>query len=605
MVLLIGSATIIGRHLLGYEWGASVDEEHLVKQTITAPNKEEMTGLGLEGKTLIARDSMSWTVVNDANRKAGIVLSSAHQADQFEGYNGSTPVFVYLDKDNTIQSVVGGANDETPGFYRRAAEGILDKWNGLSVNDAISQEVDVVSGATYTSQSLINNLRTILTVYAETEHSSFYEPEIGWACTIALIVFFACILLLANLYKESSMVTNLQKKTNPTIQRLFSLLLVFLLLASTTISTGRLLGCEWASSVSSESEKPVEQSITAPNQEEMAALGLEGKTLIARDSISWSVVDEAKKKAGIVLSSGLQTGKFMGYNGSTPVFVYLDEDNTIQSVVGGANDETPGFYRRASEGILDKWNGLSVTDAISQEVDVVSGATYTSQSLIDNFRTTLSIYAETNLSRSYEPVIGWTRTIALFIVFALGLTVAFRYKKIRWLRTLILVLNTAITGFWCGQFLSFSILHSMVQNGTDIILYLPTAVMLLLAIIMPYFKKKNYYCLWMCPYGSLQELAWKLPLPKVKIGAKAFKVMHKIRLVILSLLIILLWVGIGMSVLDYEPFSAFIVVTAAPAVMILAGAFIILGIFVPHPWCQCFCPVGAVLNLAEKTHKRK
>ena len=605
MVLLIGSATIIGRHLLGYEWGASVDEEHLVKQTITAPNKEEMTGLGLEGKTLIARDSMSWTVVNDANRKAGIVLSSAHQADQFEGYNGSTPVFVYLDKDNTIQSVVGGANDETPGFYRRAAEGILDKWNGLSVNDAISQEVDVVSGATYTSQSLINNLRTILTVYAETEHSSFYEPEIGWACTIALIVFFACILLLANLYKESSMVTNLQKKTNPTIQRLFSLLLVFLLLASTTISTGRLLGCEWASSVSSESEKPVEQSITAPNQEEMAALGLEGKTLIARDSISWSVVDEAKEKAGIVLSSGLQTGKFMGYNGSTPVFVYLDEDNTIQSVVGGANDETPGFYRRASEGILDKWNGLSVTDAISQEVDVVSGATYTSQSLIDNFRTTLSIYAETNLSRSYEPVIGWTRTIALFIVFALGLTVAFRYKKIRWLRTLILVLNTAITGFWCGQFLSFSILHSMVQNGTDIILYLPTAVMLLLAIIMPYFKKKNYYCLWMCPYGSLQELAWKLPLPKVKIGAKAFKVMHKIRLVILSLLIILLWVGIGMSVLDYEPFSAFIVVTAAPAVMILAGAFIILGIFVPHPWCQCFCPVGAVLNLAEKTHKRK
>ena len=74
---------------------------------------------------------------------------------------------------------------------------------------------------------------------------------------------------------------------------------------------------------------------------------------------------------------------------------------------------------------------------------------------------------------------------------------------------------------------------------------------------------------------------------------------------VLALLIILLWAGVGMSVLEYEPFSAFIVVTAAPAVMILAGAFVVLGIIIPHPWCQCFCPVGAVLNLAEKTRKAK
>ena len=171
------------------------------------------------------------------------------------------------------------------------------------------------------------------------------------------------------------------------------------------------------------------------------------------------------------------------------------------------------------------------------------------------------------------------------------------------MRTLVLVLNTAVTGFWCGQFLSFSILRGMVQNGTDFILYLPTVVMLLLAIIMPYFKKKNYYCLWMCPYGSLQELAWKLPVPKIKMGPNAIKRMHKIRHIIPALLIILLWAGVGMTVLEYEPFSAFIVVTAAPAVMILAGAFVVLGAFIPHPWCQCFCPVGAVLNLAEKTKK--
>ncbi len=402
----------------------------------------------------------------------------------------------------------------------------------------------------------------------------------------------------------------MQNKQNPILSRLFSLLLVFLLLASTTISTGKLLGYEWTGNASeneSENEKlenSVTQGISAPTAEEMTSLGLDGKTIVPLDSMSWRVLDESKEETGYLVSSALQASKFMGYNGATPIFIYLDDDHKVQAVVASdKNDETPGFYRRAIEGVLDKWNGLGVEDAIKLEVDVVSGATYSSQSLIDNFRTSLSIYEETTLSRTYAPIVGWTRTLILFAVFAIGLLVAFRYKKIRWMRTLVLVLNTAITGFWCGQFLSFSILRGMIQNGTDFILYLPTVVMLILAIIMPYFKKKNYYCLWMCPYGSLQELAWKLPVPKIKIGAKAFKIMRNVRLAVLSLLIILLWVGVGVTVLEYEPFSAFIVVTAAPAVMILAGAFVILGMFIPHPWCQCFCPVGAVLNLAEKTKK--
>ena len=397
----------------------------------------------------------------------------------------------------------------------------------------------------------------------------------------------------------------MQKKQSPILSRLFSLLLVFLLLASTTISTGELLGYNWQENASeSETESSVSQGISAPTAEEMTRLGLDGKTIVSLDSMSWEVIGDAKHKEGYLISSALQTEQFLGYNGSTPIFIYLDSNHKVQAVVASdKNEETPGFYKRATQGILDKWNGLNVKDALALEVDVVSGATYSSQSLIDNFRTSLSIYEKTTLSRSSGPVVGWARTIALFVVFAIGLIVAFRYKKTRWARTLVLVLNTAITGFWCGQFLSFSILRGMVQNGTDLLLYLPTVVMLALAIIMPYFKKKNYYCLWMCPYGSLQELAWKLPVPKIKMGAKAMKIMHRIRHILLALLIVLLWAGAGMTVLEYEPFSAFIVVTAAPAVMILAGAFVLLGIFIPHPWCQCCCPVGAILNLAEKTRK--
>ena len=406
----------------------------------------------------------------------------------------------------------------------------------------------------------------------------------------------------------------MEKRQNTVLKRLFSLLLVFLLIASTTITTGQLLGYDWQGSATetetetnstSENKKSIEQHITPPTAEEITSLGLDGKTIVPLDSMSWKVLNSANKAEGFLVSSALQTDQFFGYNGSTPIFIYLDSNHIVKAVVASSQHyETPSFYREATEGILDKWNSMKVKDAIAQEVDVVSGATYSSQSLINNFRTSMAIYEKATLSHSYGPIVGWTRTIALFIVFAFGLIVAFKYKKIRWMRTLVLILNTAITGFWCGQFLSFSILRGIVQNGTDILLYLPTVVMLLLALILPYFKKKNYYCLWMCPYGSLQELAWKLPLPKIKLGAKAYKMMHKIRLCILGILIVLLWTGVGMTILEYEPFSAFMVTTAAPAVMILAGAFVVLGSFIPHPWCQCCCPVGAVLNLAEKTKKR-
>jgi electron transport complex protein RnfG len=36
---------------------------------------------------------------------------------------------------------------------------LLDKWKGLSVKEAAKQEVDVVTGATYSSEALIENVR--------------------------------------------------------------------------------------------------------------------------------------------------------------------------------------------------------------------------------------------------------------------------------------------------------------------------------------------------------------------------------------------------------------------------------------------------------------
>ena len=75
--------------------------------------------------------------------------------------------------------------------------------------------------------------------------------------------------------------------------------------------------------------------------------------------------------------------------------------------------------------------------------------------------------------------------------------------------------------------------------------------------------------------------------------------MRRIRLAVLGLLLLLLWCGLASFLLDYEPFTAFLVQSASPVVLALAGCFVVASCFVPHLWCHCFCPVGELLDLSE------
>lgn len=177
----------------------------------------------------------------------------------------------------------------------------------------------------------------------------------------------------------------------------------------------------------------------------------------------------------------------------------------------------------------------------------------------------------------------------------------FRGHKI--LRMAQLVLNVVVLGFWCGQFLSLSLLRGWVANGLDPIVYIPTLLMLATAVIMPFFRRKHHYCSWICPLGSLQELASHLPFPKVHCSPKVYKAMSRIRLVCFALLMFVLWTAFGgAEILDYEPFTAFFITTATPAVMGLCAAIVVASCFVPNVWCKCLCPMGQTLELAEKNN---
>lgn len=381
-------------------------------------------------------------------------------------------------------------------------------------------------------------------------------------------------------------------KLSTYLSQALSLLVVFLLLAATAVSAGKLFGTSFGNTSDAAGNKA--NVYAAPTEAELTELGLSGATLTERDSAVWAVNGTT---GSVVISSERFGREIRGFGGPVPLLIYIKE-GVVQNVVSQPNNETEGYFGQASK-LLNVWKGKSVDEAVNMQVDAVSGATYSSNGIIGNVRAALAAYNGGDLSSTVQPALGWAKTAAVLAVLLFGILMAWFGRKQKALRVVLLLANIVVLGFWTGQFISVSLLRGWMINGVGLIDALPAVVLVAVALILPWLGKKNFYCTWTCPYGSLQELAWRIPVPKIKVGAKAYRILRRIRLFALCLLLFLLWMGLGVRILDHEPFAAFMVSSAATDVLCLAAAFVVLGMFFPRPWCTTLCPVGMLLNLAE------
>lgn len=403
--------------------------------------------------------------------------------------------------------------------------------------------------------------------------------------------------------------TSIKKTTLSTfLSHVLSLLVVFLLLAATAVWTGKLFDHEIGQASARSTQEKGELNMPSEEQLEALQLNVKGVSLTPRDSASWTVTSNDSHEAlGIIIHSAPYAKDVEGFAGTTPLYIYIGSDEKVKAIAADDNAETPGFFKRAWEGIVNKWIGQTTEKALVMKVDAVSGATYSSKAIIANVQASLAAYITSQQTQIATPTIGWPRTVATIIALLFGFIVSLLTikrkkspKSLKVLRICVLLLNIGVLGFWCGQFLSVSLLRGWISSGLDPIAWLPTIIILLLAILMPFFGRKHYYCTWVCPYGGLQELTSMLPLPKIKVSAKVARWMSYVRIGVLAILLFLLWAGLGANVLNYEPFTAFMLNSAPTAVIILASIFVVANMFVPRLWCRAICPMGQLLDLSEK-----
>ena len=99
------------------------------------------------------------------------VVNTKPLAKDVQGYGGPVPLKIHI-KDGRVAAVEAEPNAESPDFFNRAKE-LLNHWQGKSVNEALTEEVDAVSGATFSSKAIIANMQRGL-AYAK-QHGQWGE----------------------------------------------------------------------------------------------------------------------------------------------------------------------------------------------------------------------------------------------------------------------------------------------------------------------------------------------------------------------------------------------------------------------------------------------
>lgn len=293
------------------------------------------------------------------------------------------------------------------------------------------------------------------------------------------------------------------------------------------------------------------------------------------------------------------TKNIIGYAGTTPVEIII-KDGKINNINILSNNETPEFIGAVKNSdMLDQWYGKTLEEASILHVDAVSGATRSSSAIIKNIETGIAYAQSTPIKNTENNILHLDFKFFIIILVILAAAILPFFIKNKIYRIVQLIINVLILGFWGGTFISYSLLTSIISNGIKTWTLIPVLLMLVTAFIYPFFKKKNYYCSWICPYGSIQEVAGKCIKFKLKVSTKTFKILTFIRDALWVLLMFFMMIGLWFDWMDWEPFAAFFFNDASPVVLGIAGGFLILSFFIQRPYCRFVCPTGTLFKLSE------
>lgn len=319
------------------------------------------------------------------------------------------------------------------------------------------------------------------------------------------------------------------------------------------------------------------------------------------------VLGEDGAVQGRLLRTSPAADNIVGYQGPTETYIGLDPENRVTGIViGRSYDNEPyvGYVRDDysfpalfQERSLEE---LAQLDLAAAGIEGVSGATMTSVAVAEGLvaaadrhqrRLAAAAAPQPSAIRVTARDVGTIAVVAFGVL--LGMTSLRRRRVLRFGFQCVLI---GYLGLVNGDLLSQALLVGWAQHGIPWRTMLGPAILTIAAFTLPIATKQNVYCHQICPHGAAQQLLrgrlpWRVHLPR-----SVDRLLGTIPATLLVLVVATALGAFSVSLVDIEPFDAYLIRIAGAATIIIAVVGLVASLFVPMAYCRYGCPTGALLN---------
>ncbi len=297
-----------------------------------------------------------------------------------------------------------------------------------------------------------------------------------------------------------------------------------------------------------------------------------------------------------------------GYGGPLDILIVVDAEGNFDQLILLRHHETPSYVSGVKD-FLASFAGRSPAAPLvpGEDVDAITRATVSSDAVAAAARLTGRKILNAALGRSVplnekkEPVDWpWALGIAAFF----GAAIWARRRPAEWLRLGFLAVAAGVLGFWAGRFASVGdiarfALWEFPPFGSRLSIYVLLGGGAAVALFFG-----NLYCGWLCPFGALTEILYKIPVPKITVPPSFARRLTALRLVALGAVIAAAGATRDLGAAAYEPFDDLFARVAAGWSLVFLAALLVVSVVHYRFFCRYLCAAGAALGAVAACARR-
>ncbi|MFM1997015.1 MAG: putative electron transport protein YccM [Planctomycetota bacterium] len=311
---------------------------------------------------------------------------------------------------------------------------------------------------------------------------------------------------------------------------------------------------------------------------------------------------------GWALRTSPAADRIIGYQGPTDAVVGFDTAGRVAGVAVLASFDNEPYvgYVRDDASFRGVYRGMTVDDLAglaggSTGIEGVSGATMTSQAVAEGIVRAARDRTDRAAEAGSRSLVGWLTRIegpqwGGIGVIAVGLVAAFTRLRGGWFGRFALPLVVlAYLGFGAGALVSQAQVWGWAQSGVPrgaVVLL----VLSLVAFLLPVTSRRNVYCSHLCAHGAAQQLLVRLAKPRRQPPAWLRPGLHVLPWALLVVAILASLFHWPLSLVDLEPFDAYLPTVAGVAALVIFAASLVASWLSPMAYCRHACPTGALLD---------